>query len=389
MSDNRLVFTLKLMAVDSAVGGSAQLPAIVESEANWLDNDSPDLLAPMAANNAGSQNTSVLDHLVTSGSSNLYSVSELLIQQNDQGFSLLTQKGRVQLQNGDIIKLGSQSLKAVIVKEHIVPLNPQQVPMVSRKAQSEPIDDIWAAPTQSSASFSPSSKYIDPFATTNHAPVTTGLSSYQKPVVKTNQNSYDNQDPLGFMYSNSQNARRPEPSVRNSSQNLLGAPYSAGMPMIADTLPSRGRQNDDGGLSVNSHQAYNRSSMSGPSNYREAAPAPSSQSLNPNQGNILKDLGIDSNTSLLAQRQVGTGKTTFDEQSPMDMLDEYLNDNMSAVRGRYVPPRPANGNGNGNNYPAMRPAARLAAPDYYSTPEVQEKPALFGKVSGFFKKLAS
>lgn len=42
------------------------------------------------------------------------------------------------------------------------------------------------------------------------------------------------------------------------------------------------------------------------------------------EGNVLNDLGIDESSSTIAQRNYHSGKTSYLEQSPMDMLDEYL-----------------------------------------------------------------
>jgi hypothetical protein len=43
------------------------------------------------------------------------------------------------------------------------------------------------------------------------------------------------------------------------------------------------------------------------------------------KGNVLHELGINEASSTIVNKQYTTGKSSFLDQSPMDMLDEYLN----------------------------------------------------------------
>lgn len=81
------------------------------------------------------------------------------------------------------------------------------------------------------------------------------------------------------------------------------------------------------------------------------------------ESNILTDLGMPARNTLLTHRPLSGNKTTFSEQSPMDRIDEYLNEESTMTR---------------RNYTRYEPPA---------TPLKPEKPS--GGFIGFLKKLAS
>lgn len=126
---------------------------------------------------------------------------------------------------------------------------------------------------------------------------TLSFDYYNKPRVE--------QDPLGFLYgeqSQKHHAMAYQSYDAFSQTNKKTLPY--------DQVPT-----------LNSHISTFPSYIKN-EDRRRAIPQ---DVFDAKQGNVLNDLGIDENNTTIMHKEFKSGKSSYADQSPADMIDEYLN----------------------------------------------------------------
>ncbi len=220
-------------------------------------------------------------------------VDELVIHETEHGFNILESNEHTTLKEGDIITVGKTYFQVHIMSEAIVEYQGPQ-----RRYDFDTLNpsqhDSWAQPTEHNLH---QANRNDPFLTAN-SPTISGHSSAPTTI----------HDPLSFLYSGIEQRAGHHPlDHHNQAPEVLRTHSTVALSQ---------------GLSIDAHSHYtpacthNKSSQ--PS-YEPGLTAPA--------GNILNDLGINSarNSTILSGRYGQSGKT-LDEKSPMDMLDEYLDE---------------------------------------------------------------
>lgn len=283
--------SLKLLPLESPIDSSEQRVADKPEQDAWLTN----------------ANTSLVDSLYqpqdkkpeTTKHNRLHHCQQLIIHHQDGNYTLETEQGTVTLEDGDIIALAKiQFLVSLQTQTVSVPDTPAVT--TERKAIPDSEDDIWSV----GEVYTSTTHVADPFAghrvtpvkpTASPSPVTmrqaTSTPTLPNIPSQPQYGMVESSDPLGFLYPASQ---QPTPA-----QYPMGVmPLSGGQ----DYLPTQA--------------LYGQ------------APVSKQQ-----QANVLHDLGINEQTSRIATREYSQHQATYGEQSPMDMLDDYLTiDDMTPVQ---------------------------------------------------------
>ncbi len=221
-------------------------------------------------------NASLVDSLYHSSSqtadspqhNRIHHCEQLQLVSNSSGYQLETHSGTVQLESGDVIALTSIQF-LVTLQVHTVEL-PEEKAVAERNIMPSEAPDIWSSHDEPIER----PQFADPFANQQMPPVvqsntpmllTTAPTMPQFPM-HAQQGLMTHSDPLNFLY--------PSTETHTYSQQ-----------------PQRATQPQG-------------------------------------HANVLHDLGINEQQTTLVNRHLDAGKPTYLEQSPMDMLDEYLVDDV-------------------------------------------------------------
>lgn len=259
------------------------------SEEDWLGNDASQLLNNIDNSlfNISSAQANTPSSIVDANH-NIIKVEKLIVSEFDNGFLLQEEKNKTQLKKGDIIQIGEATFSVDIKKEIISEINE---PTHRKNVKTEnQLFDITAKTT---------------------------TPSYFPEKLKTSTTSMDT---LGFLYSSNKNdftqhtENNSMLNAQNEHQEAFNLNQQTGIPL--QRIPTLELQTD-----YNSLQSQGRSL-----NYEEIDQKPQTE------GKILRDLGINSeqNSRILSSEYGQSGKT-LDEKSPLDMLDEYLDDDSSKI----------------------------------------------------------
>ena len=277
------------------------------TEDDWLENDAAELAELIESAESSSQKTI--------GSQTIHICDTFMFHITASGVLLHTHEGVVNVLDGECIQVGEQCFRLHI--EQMSVLNnsmPSDMPsdMATKVTPLPMCDDIWS----SGEELRHQAHIPDPFANRHQAPVVaTARSTAATPIV-------NHQDPLNFLYDHHSSSEHDPnvmlPSVATQSPALTSLPQHA-ISSTPNYFAETGTHQ-----TISSHiPPQSTLSMIG------SAPA--------HTGDVLNDLGIDASRSTLTQKQYDAGKSTFLDQSPADMLDEYLSaDDEHYLRQPYV-----------------------------------------------------
>lgn len=272
----------KIIFIPLSSKEDTSIAAVENQESNWLENNGSDLLDEInlaTLDERQTENMSSIDTETMENNTNLtamfegqvLAVTSLEIEIQQQKIYLQTEKGLVELKEGDIVKLHQLTLKVKIEKTTLVGF-PEANLTESRPVRHEDPEDIWGLDTQLT-SLQKLPEIQDPF-------------SYQPqefnqvlPNVKT-----PSHDPLNFLYSQHSQHTHPNSAVD------FPAPQEKPSALFEPPTASQ-------------HSS-------------------AVHSLATAQGNILKDLGISEDQS--SYLPPSSTKGTLTEQAPLDVLDELL-----------------------------------------------------------------
>lgn len=283
---------------------------------NWLENDDASLLPKHLEDNAIIDQDGALDQHSTENNSALsgdalhgrtHTVNQLQIETRDDGQYVLVQAGKqILLQDNDVIQLGQAvALKVSIQDETLLPYDDTDT---SSHRYAPPANvnhnDIWGniAPQR-------------PSLTTTQSANRSAPNNTSKPNNWYGNSTTTQHDPLAFL----------GPAQHHTSLNnaLPSAPAHSNTP----ALPY-GLGNDNTGLSLTGVSNHYQPTAAQKTPYFDTIPHRDSSnthnSAQNNEGNILNDLGINEQANTRLINQTYGEKRPLTDQSPMDMLDEYL-----------------------------------------------------------------
>ena len=323
----RMKYSLKLTPISG-------ISSVIRHEKNhsdeWLDNDSSNILQNANDNANQTSPASITGTLSNSPEKRTINVEQLIITETEGGFNILESNAQTTLKDDDIINVGATCFQVSITGEAIVEYaGPQR--RYDFDTLSSGQHDSWAQTIEQS----------DPFTT---APaITPGHSHTPTP----------SHDPLSFLYSGMERHTYQAPiDHHNQAPEIL---------TNLSTMPvSRG-------LHIDTHSHYSPISTQG------EMPQPVEPEMSNPPGNILNDLGINSaqNSTILSGRYGQSGKT-LDEKSPMDMLDEYLEEPTPNLPTQMISHSPT-------AYPTPKP--------FHD--DLSEDASITRSIKGMFKKLIS
>lgn len=320
-------------------GNSNVNNAAPNSADEWLNNDSSNILQSLdnAFNPDNNQPniTNVMHKLSNSPEKRIINVDQLVITETERGFNILESNAQTTLKDDDIISIGGVQFQVRILSEAIVEYEGPQRRYDFDTLNANQQDSWTQTPEQN-----------DPFLA-GPAPMISGRTSTAAPA----------HDPLSFLYSGTEQ----QPSY----QHALSHQHNQAPEVLSphSTIPL------SQGLNIDTRNRYT------PTRTHGELPQAYDTSYSEPAGNILNDLGINGtqNSSILSGRYGQSGKT-LDEKSPLDMLDEYLDEPISPnLPAQYttIQSPPA--------YPAPRPFHHDVTPDSSITRSLK----------GVFKKLIS
>lgn len=253
-----------------------------------------------AMNNATPANLSTIDasmaDMPTSDNNRqqrVFKMRTLAIKSSQGDFILCNQNGNIALQHNDQIHFANIMLRVEIIK------TPQVEAVADKQSLPAPIadaDDLWA-------SLDTMMKTQEPLV--NQQAIAT--SSTAPPSVLPSITPIAT-DPLGFLYSATKHSLSHQNYDSFLSASTATLPYdqvatiNSHLPTLANTYAS------ENGLAIKVQSSQ--------------MPDTSSQ-----QGNVLKTLAINESAATIIHRSYDAEKTSFAEQSPLDILDELLADN--------------------------------------------------------------
>ncbi len=314
---------------------------------SWLQNDNADLLDLKGLDQLVSDESEIvidqpekkqsirknkntmqdlLSQLSDEGDGQIYKATALVIEYQSEGYYLSTEElPPVLLKTGDYIALPNLIFKVDLAIEHIVQHRLDEEDQVP--ASSRDFNDIWTAPSENSSGQA-GNRYADPFFRADAksaSTVQTGVrtqNDFDRSIYSTR---HDN-DPLNFLY---------DSSSKKSQENYLlgGEPSFSSRPLDGLSINTQEKYQPVGASRMT--QLYDHGDSNDRSSNRatvnSAVDTVSSSLLSDRssleEGNVLNDLGINEQSSIIAQKTYQSGKPSFQEQSPMDILDEYLDDN--------------------------------------------------------------
>ncbi len=253
---------------------------------NWLENDNVELIGQeQDVAKQKDLGATISGLMQTNSDSRVIKCNSLQIKSTIQGYALLIEQDEILLQNGDIISLPGINLKTSIIQEHMVPVETSKQHTVQ---VPDSTDDIWSNNDLNITT----PNFANPF-----------ISNTEDPFAQRSTQSLV-EDPLDFLYDTQQ---RTAPILEQPGYNTQ----------------------QSGALNINTNENYALLSSPGAV---ASQPAPIVQSTprreeNPDtksEGNVLHELGINEAGSTIVNKQYTGGKSSFLDQSPMDMLDEYL-----------------------------------------------------------------
>lgn len=255
----------------------------------------------------------------------VHTCAQLSVRATAQGYELETPQGAVILADSDIIALPQAKFLVLLEREHVEQpeiVQPKSIPLMPE------IEDIWSNGEQITAR----PQFADPFA---HQAVVAAASTPAVPYTVPTYVAQPvvSQDPLGFLYQAQQSAA-PYPGFYPQQPTYFAAPQPMPEPMS-----------------------------------QPAAAFVVAQPQAP-QGNVLHDLNINPQQSTISEKQFTAGKPTYLEQSPMDMLDEYLAPDMVMPIANHA-------------------AAMTPAPSYHYAPNIHDdevKPNFLGAMKQIFSR---
>lgn len=297
MSESKIELTLSLIPLLSVNEQTLDSDSVELDD--WLEKSDEGLINfDTKINNEkefGIENKALIDvlsQLSSTPNQQIYNTKTLAIKQFERGFVMLVGNRFVVLHSGDIIQLSGILLKVEIKQEYLIKPIPNEEGVII----TPEIDDIWSGAQESAQH---DNQFADPF------------SQQFDPLQR--QSSACLNDPLGFLYH--------DPKSKHN-KNIL--------PLSKDSST----------LNISTRTLYHPSS----SVYPDEIFNPQEVGLNGkgefSDGNVLNDLGIDEAGSTIVKRNYNSGKSSYQEQSPMDMLDEYLDepDSIGYINNSYIHP---------------------------------------------------
>ncbi len=284
---NHVEFTLQLVPL------TTNGEAFNQSEDDWLENDNQHLLTADGLDIA----TPIKTDNHESSRGNFYKVLQINIKKELNHFLLMTENGNIILADEDRLCVADVTFLVKLVKQQIV-VNPDPNVDSVTTSQIDIYDDIWA--TDITPEALPHHKVADPF--------------------HSNVMNFDQRvdDPLNFLTpgyspqaSNQVSALLPTATdhLDHYNQQLgLNSNYEDIVPHAIDPL------------AINSDYNYQPISTHANLVSRDQSRPPQDMS----QGNILNDLGISNRQTMITDSDKPIKSSTFQEQSPYDMLDEFL-----------------------------------------------------------------
>ncbi len=297
MSHSQIEFTLKLIPIitqDELISPTDQ-----SQHDDWLNNDDAGLLNAKVSQDDEKKDehelNQILGQLANHSEHRIFQKETLEIKTTTNGFELVDGDEHIVLQDDDIIRLPTALFKVKIQKEHIVKYDAETANDNAVISSAPEIEDIWSSSHDTNYK---GNRFADPFAASANAAKKGTFSSQQ--------------DPLDFLYD----------------------PHSETKANILQPVINEQSSFTDNGLAINTKQSYHpaQSGYSEPQYLNSSAPS--------SEGNVLNDLGIDEASSTIAQKNYHSGKTSYLEQSPMDMLDEYLDSNETISYDSSIPNSP-------------------------------------------------
>ena len=352
-------YSLVLKPIGLVQASSSDTPGGLDE---WLNNDDSSILHELNSPVISEDKTAmpvmanIVNKLTDTPEQRVIQVESIIVNESENGFNIMEGGKETALQNGDVITLGDIGFKVEILCETVIEYaGPQR--RYDFDSLSTSHADSWSNNTPP-----------DPFS--NSSP--NGPVSHESRPVLSSEQGYTTQksghDPLAFLYNG------------DSHQQSMPLPQEYNLhayDQAPELLTSNSTISLNTGLSVDTtgrHSLNNSRYESTPQNHYESTNTDQS-----NQGNILRDIGINSeqNSSMLSGR-FGTSAKTLDQKSPMDMLDEYLDEPAVVNAPASYPQTYQTPPGNFQSYPAPKP--------FYN--ETSSK-SITGSIKGILKKLIS
>jgi hypothetical protein len=325
---------LTLLPLESPLVSSEQISAQKTEPDAWLTNENASLVDNLYQ---------AQDKIAEQAKHNrIHTCQKLTIKQNNAGYELETEHGVVQLENGDIIALAHIQF-LVDLQSHTVSTPDSAAINSERAALPASDDDIWSGGDVQL----PTTHIADPFAqqhvisssATQHASSSrvaheTNLANLPNIPNDMHYGLVETSDPLGFLYPAGQ-----QPVATSSSVNAMS------LVTTQSYLPMQANQN------------------------QIATTQP--------QANVLHDLGINEQSSSIASRKYSQHQPTYAEQSPMDMLDDYLTLDES------MPTQ------HSSTYKAVQTQSSGITPTTYYAPTIHDdetSAGLFGSIKRFLSR---
>lgn len=303
MEQNKLDLTLKLKPIQTNTNSD------VASDDAWLQNNDKNLLQDYSSDGSAALN-SVVEKLSNNDAFNkqTYQVSEIIIKEAAGTYQLHMPHGTTNLENGDVIVTGIGAFEVTIEKKQII-VNPD--PKVeSTYAMANAVDDIWSSPIQTPHASVMNQAHVDPLL--------------MNPMAQSQA-----LDPLTFLYGEAQTITPNQslPGVIPQATGMGALPYdpiaAMGSPMPAMPGQQHTPPHEQDGLNIHTGSEFQPSHTV--QNALHNSQVPSSGA-----GDILQDLGMTEQSSAIAnihtaeQMPMASTQHALTEQSPIDMLDEYL-----------------------------------------------------------------
>ncbi len=285
----------------------------IETEDTWLFNNNPDLLKIEHSPAADSTPPNCHDTSLHVD----YKVRELQLKYHSTSIEIFMGNEYKPLHDGGILEL-SGVLFRIKLSLH------EPTTFISR-AQDEPssfnesLDEVW-----DSLAHMPINKHQQTYASYIH-----GQDNMPNISAKNN---------LDFLFKGQQE-HECEPHYRNNIDSLFPDNARTSIPQLNSNvfIPEVADRQ------VSSRTRFNVLSNEVGNNNVENVPVqlskvndyqgdnPTEQLVHHGQGNVLRDLGMDESSATLINRDFTSGKPSYSEQAPIDILDEFLNDDYVAA----------------------------------------------------------
>jgi len=355
MEQNKLDLILKLKPIQTSTG---ICDSVISNDSGdtWLRNNDKNLLKDLTDGASTVLNSTVEKLSDDDGfTKHTWHVSEIITKESTDTFQLQMPHGLMNLENGDVIVTPIGAFEVTIEKKQII-VNPD--PKVeSTYVMANAMDDIWNTP-----------------AYTPHTPITN--SAQMDPFAMSSTMQTQSANPLTFLYGEHQTV-----TPNQSIQSVI--PQASGIGALPyDSIASPGSPMP---LMSAQHQFHAALSVHAKSEFQPGYDAGSTlqhtQMQRAGEGNILQDLGITEQTSAIAnihtpeQMSMTSTQNILTDQSPIDMLDEYLGEESLVQNHNIMPCTQISMNPNFTN---------VTMP---SNMQELREPSLIGLIKGFKKRI--